>query len=167
MKIVRIPHELAQHKIIDEIKAHTSTFLQSTMAIRTDSRALMNQTSPLYAVPSPTLKPNAHLSLPLSCYQGIFRNPEHGVITTFEAGSTSLLFDLKAAVPTNPDLAGVICPWKNDTMAVCELPLLDYKNYTDPVMMFEFDVDQELGIVVGFHFNLDEGAPPVQFIKIA
>ncbi|KAJ3399084.1 hypothetical protein HDU80_008294 [Chytriomyces hyalinus] len=94
-------------------------------------------------------------TLPLDAYQGIYTNPVHGTITLFEAGTT-LHFDMASSSSSsnnnndNQDLHGIIGPWHANTFAVFEVPLLGYKDYESPVMMFDFFLTPDARTVVGF-----------------
>ncbi|KAJ3010475.1 UNVERIFIED_CONTAM: hypothetical protein HDU68_002119 [Siphonaria sp. JEL0065] len=103
----------------------------------------------------------------LSQFQGKFHNPDYGTITIYEAGNT-LLFDL-ASTCEHPDLEGVLGPYSDvavtssgsslasDTLfAVFEIPLLEYKDYENPILKFDFVVDSDRNGVVGFQANLDD-----------
>ncbi|KAJ3073612.1 hypothetical protein HDU98_001085 [Podochytrium sp. JEL0797] len=94
--------------------------------------------------------------LPLSFFQGVFSNSEYGSMIIFHQ-ENRLFFDLKAS-GGNPDLAGVLGRWKdsNTILAVFELPLLGYKDYTNPQLFFEFVVDEKSGGITGFLVNLDD-----------
>ncbi|KAJ3230024.1 hypothetical protein HDU81_004817 [Chytriomyces hyalinus] len=95
-------------------------------------------------------------TLPLDAYQGIFHNPIHGTITLFEAGTT-LHFDMTSTTPNNnQELHGIIGPWHANTFAVFEVPLLGYKDYKQPVMMFEFFLAADGASVAGFRAFLGD-----------
>ncbi|KAJ3226795.1 hypothetical protein HDU78_010180, partial [Chytriomyces hyalinus] len=111
-------------------------------------------------------------TLPLDAYQGIFTNPVHGTITLFEAGTT-LHFDMASSSTStstsdnnndnNQDLHGIIGPWHANTFAVFEVPLLGYKDYESPVMMFEFFLTPDGRRVDGFRAFLGDNGTVMLF----
>ncbi|KAI8827937.1 hypothetical protein BJ741DRAFT_627882 [Chytriomyces cf. hyalinus JEL632] len=103
-------------------------------------------------------------TLPLDAYQGIFQNPVHGTITLFEAGTT-LHFDMVSTTndDDNQDLHGIIGPWHANTFAVFEVPLLGYKDYESPVMMFEFFLSPDGCRVDGFRAFLGDDVTVMVF----
>ncbi|KAJ3244559.1 hypothetical protein HDU78_010767 [Chytriomyces hyalinus] len=103
-------------------------------------------------------------TLPLDAFQGIYQNPLHGTITIFEAGTT-LHFDMSSDNPDNQDLYGIIGPWHANTFAVFEVPLLGYKDYESPVMMFDFFLTPEGKTVAGFRAFLGDNATVMVFEK--
>ncbi|KAJ3015620.1 UNVERIFIED_CONTAM: hypothetical protein HDU68_012639 [Siphonaria sp. JEL0065] len=85
---------------------------------------------------------------------GAFTNSEHGTVTISSTKDHSIVFERKGnPIMECPDLNGILARWGDNKLAISELPLLGYVDYENPVIVFEFEVD-EGGIAIGFFVQM-------------
>ncbi|KAI8607542.1 hypothetical protein BC830DRAFT_1158511 [Chytriomyces sp. MP71] len=144
--------------MIDQLKSRESLSKSTTSFMQLLARATHLRAR--------SVSPDAVTS-PNTLYEGIYTSQDHGVLTIAEAGRT-LLFNLVESSEMPEGLSGTLTHMRRRSLlghvfGVVEIPLLGYRDYVNPVMVFEFLVDKS--VCVGLKATFDTENPAVLFTR--